>query len=317
MRGNLSINARFVATAIGMIVAGVCFCATASHAVAQDAVREGGKVELNNTIPVEQRGVTVDQKLGEKVPMKLPMIDSSGQPVRTGFFIDRKKPTIITLNYSNCPMLCNVQLNALTQSLNELDLQLGEDFRMLTVSIDPTESTERIRETKERYISELSNQPAAATGWEFCTAQETVIRRLADSLGFRYKYDAVNKQYNHPAMLAYISPDGVITRYSLDITFPPDQMKLALIDAGNGTVGSKVDQFILWCYSYDPDSNSYTPYAWRIMRVGGAATICLMLACLAPYWIGRKRNPTAAEGDLHSGESETHANTDLPQHEQN
>jgi protein SCO1/2 len=264
-------------------------------AVAQDQVREGASVELNNTIPFEQRGVTVDQKLGDEVPLNLPLKDSNGDAVKTGYFIDGKKPTILTLNYSNCPMLCNVQLNRLCQSLNKLDLQIGRDFNMLTVSIDPTESTERIRETKQKYVDDLPKQPFAADGWEFCTARQPIITALANAVGFKYKYDRANQQYNHPAMLCYISPEGVISRYSLDINFPPEQMKLALVDAGNGTVGNKVDQFILWCYSYDPDSNSYTPMAWRIMRVGGAATIGLMLACLAPFWIGRKKHPNNAD----------------------
>jgi protein SCO1/2 len=273
-----------------MIVAPLPTCA-----LAQDQVREGANVELNNTIPFEQRGVTVEQKLGEVVPLNLPLKDTNGNAVKTGYFIDGKKPTILTLNYSNCPMLCNVQLNRLCQSLNKLDLQIGRDFNLLTVSIDPTESTERIRETKQKYVDDLPNQPGAADGWEFCTARQPIITALAKAVGFKYKYDRANQQYNHPAMLCYISPDGVISRYSLDINFPPEQMKLALVDAGNGTVGSKVDQFILWCYSYDPDSNSYTPMAWRIMRVGGAATIGLMLACLAPFWIGRKKDPNGVD----------------------
>ena len=231
------------------------------------------------------------RSLGDEVPLNLPLKDSKGEAVKTGYYIDGRKPTIITLNYSNCPMLCNVQLNRLCQSLNKLNLQIGRDFNMLTVSIDPTESTERIRETKQKYVDDLPEQPFAADGWAFCTAREPIIKRLADSVGFKYKYDRANQQYNHPAMLCYVSPEGVISRYSLDINFPPDQMKLALVDAGNGTVGSKVDQFILWCYSYDPDTNSYAPVAWKIMRVGGAATIGLMLACLTPYWIGRKKDP--------------------------
>ncbi|TWU38464.1 SCO family protein [Novipirellula artificiosorum] len=258
---------------------------------AQDQVRMGAEVQLNNSLPPEALGITVEQKLGNTIPLDLPLVDSAGHQVTTGDFLDGKKPTIVTLNYSDCPMLCNVQLNALTQSLNELDLKIGEDFRILTVSIDPLETTEKIRSTKEKYVDQLSAQLGASDGWEFCTATQPVITRLADLLGFRYRYDAVNKQYNHPAMLAFVSPEGIISRYSLSIEFPPEQLKLALIEAGEGTVGSPVDQFILWCYSYDSDSNSYTPQARRLMSVGGGATVVLMLACLAPYWFGRKRTP--------------------------
>tara|TARA_R110002073_G_scaffold46789_7_gene127448 strand:+ start:1162 stop:2166 length:1005 start_codon:yes stop_codon:yes gene_type:complete len=289
----------------------VGWCATAPAAMAQDGgVREGAPV-TNNLLPLEARGITVEQKLGDLVPLDLPLLDSLGRKTKTGYYIDSKRPTIITLNYSNCPMLCNVQLNRLADSLNKLELKIGEDFQILTVSIDPKESTERVRETKQKYIDQLTNHPKAADGWAFCTAKQPVITKLADVLGFRYRYDARSKEYNHPAMLAFISPEGVISRYSLAIDFPTDQLKLALVEAGEGTVGTPVDQFIQWCYSYDPDSNSYTWHAWRLMRLGGAAMIGLMLACLAPYWLGRKGGVSVVPRDdtemLNGGETMTDA----------
>ena len=278
---------------------------TAAPLSAQDTMRVGAEVQLNDGLPREAQGITVEQNLGARIPTNLPLKDSLGRLVQSGDFIDGEIPTIVTLNYSDCPMLCNVQLNQLTQSLNKLELQIGKDFRILTVSIDPNEKTERIRETKLKYVDQLTEQPSASDGWEFCTASQPIITRLADTLGFRYRYDPEIKQYNHPAMLAFVSPEGVISRYSLSIEFPPEQMKLALIEAGEGTVGSPVDQFILWCYSYDPSSNSYTPHAWRIMRVGGAATIGLMLACLAPYWLGRRGTPNPGETSIDKVEEPT------------
>ncbi len=278
--------ALIIATTVFLIVAPLSICANA-----QDQVREGAAVELNTGLPFERRGVTVDQNLGAKIPFGLPLTDSRGRRVKVGYFIDGKKPTIITLNYSDCPMLCNVQLSHLVRSLDKMDLRIGQDFQLLTVSIDPRETTQRVRETKKKFVQLLRNQPGAESGWAFCTAKQPIITRLADVLGFRYKYDRANQQYNHPAMLAFVSPDGVITRYSLDVEFPPDQMKMALVEAGEGKVGSAVDQFILWCYSYDPGSNSYTPVAWKIMRVAGAATVGITLACLLPFWVGRRRHP--------------------------
>jgi protein SCO1/2 len=230
------------------------------------------------------------------------LVDSTGKDVTTGDFFDGERPTIVTLNYSDCPVLCSVQLNQLTQSLDELELELGEDFRILTVSIDISETTERVRQTKDRYVKQLANQPDAAEWWSFCTAGQDAITRLADSLGFRYTYDEQSGEYYHPAMLAFVSPGGVITRYSLEVAFPPDQLKLALVEAGEGTVGSPVDQILLWCFSYDPDRNSYVAEAWKIMRLGGAVTIGVMVVALAPYWIGRKRMPR------HNGENEAPVN---------
>jgi protein SCO1/2 len=261
-----------------------------SYAHAQQTLQSNTDIALNNGVPREVENVTVEQKLGESIPLDLPLYDSMGRKVKTGYFIDGQKPTIITLNYSDCPMLCNVQLNQLTQSLEKMDLQIGEDFQILTVSIDPKESAETARKTKLKYIDQLSkSHPKADDGWEFCTAQQPIITKLADTLGFQYTFDPKSGEYYHPAMLAFVSPQGVITRYSLSVEFKPEDMKKALVEAGEGTVGTKVDQFILWCFSYDPSSNSYVPQAWKIMRLAGAGTVGLMLCCLAPYWIGRKR----------------------------
>lgn len=267
-------------------------CLLIGPASAQDTMRTGAQVALNNGVPREVKDVTVEQKLGDVVPLNLPLTDSVGRKVKTGYFIDGNKPTIISLNYSDCPMLCNVQLNQLCKSLKELDLQIGKDFQILTISIDPKESTQKISETKAKYVDQLaSTHPGAGEGWAFCTAQQPIITKIADILGFRYNYNAKSGEYYHPAMLAFVSPKGVITRYSLALSFEPRDLRKALIESGDGTVGSPVDQIIMWCFSFDPDSNSYTAQAWKIMRIGGAVTVFAMLACLAPFWIGRRAKP--------------------------
>lgn len=276
-----------LAVAVSFTVIGGNRCA-----LAQADVRSGAAVSLNDGIPREVEDVTIEQKLGGQIQLNLSLTDSRGRKVKTGYFIDGKKPTIITLNYSNCPMLCSVQLDQLAKSLAELDLQIGRDFQMLTVSIDPKETPEVAAKTKSKYVDLLRRtQPTVEEGWAFCTAQQPMITRLADNLGFRYTYDSKSGEYYHPAMLAFVSPTGVITRYSLSVDFPPADLKKALVEAGEGSVGSPVDQVLLWCFSYDPESNSYVPQAWKMMRLAGAGTVGLMLACLAPYWIGRKASP--------------------------
>lgn len=250
--------------------------------------------QLNDRVPRQVEDVTVEQKLGESLPLDIPLIDSQGQATQSGYYFDGQVPVLLTLNYSNCPVLCNVQLNALVETLNQLDLRLGKDFRILTVSIDPKETTEKVRQTKQRYVAMLDRQPGAEAGWSFCTARETAIQRMADAVGFRYTFDAKSGEYYHPAMLAFISPRGVISRYSLDVSFPAEQTKLALLDAGDGTIGSPVDQFIMWCFSYDPEQGSYVLAAWRLMRLAAATTVVVLLATLIPYWLGRKRSAAAA-----------------------
>lgn len=291
-RANLNLVGCLIAVAmLGMSIA------ESPCAYAQAEVREGAAVSLNTGVPKQVENVTVEQKLGGQIQLNLPMTDSVGRRVKTGYFIDGTKPTIITLNYSNCPMLCSVQLDQLTKSLAELDLQIGRDFQMLTVSIDPNEKPEAAAKTKAKYVDMLvRTQPTVEDGWAFCTAQQPIITRLADNLGFRYTYDSKTGEYYHPAMLAFVSPKGVISRYSLSVEFPPVDLRKALVEAGEGTVGSPVDQVLLWCFSYDPSSNSYVPQAWKMMRLAGAGTVGLLLACLAPYWIGRKASPKHKAG---------------------
>lgn len=254
------------------------------------AMQEGADVILNDRKPREVRDITVEQKLGNQVSKNLPLIDSLGRKKQLGDYLDGKRPLILTLNYSNCPMLCNVQLNQLAQSLEKSEMKIGKDFQLISVSIDPTETDQRLRDTKAKYIDQLPSQPNASDGWAFTRSSPNVVKKLADEVGFSYKYNPTTKEYSHPAMLAFLSPDGVVTRYSLGVAFPPDQMKLALVEAGDGKVGGVVDQFILWCYSYDPSENSYVPQAWKIMRVGGAVTMLALFLVLLPYWIGRKGN---------------------------
>lgn len=247
-------------------------------------------VVLNDGVPRDARDVTVKQNLGDSVSKDMPLIDSDGKEVTLGDYLDGRRPLILTLNYSNCPMLCNVQLNQLAQSLEKGGLKIGKDFQCISISIDPTETQERLKETKTRYVEQLPSHPEAAEGWAFCRTTQKVIDQLATEVGFSYNYNEQTKEYAHPAMLAFLTPKGVITRYSLGVAFPPDQMELALVEAGQGKIGSFIDQFVLLCYSYDPEANSYVPQAWKIMRLGGAATLLLLVLALVPYWIGRKGN---------------------------
>ncbi len=257
-------------------------------------------VQLNNGVPAQAEGVTVDQHLGTTLPLELEVVDSSGETFPLQHYFDGRRPVIVTLNYSDCPMLCSVQLNALTRSLNDVELKMGDDFQLLTVSIDPQEATARIQQTKDLYTGQVTKQPAAAEAWHFATASQSTITKLTDALGFRYRYDEPTKQYNHPAMLAFVSPEGVITSYSLRVDFPPEDLKRSLVAAGEGTIGSPVDLIVMWCFSYDPDRGRYVATAWKLMRLGGVVTIGVILLALTPYWIGKRRaTPQLAETNTH------------------
>jgi protein SCO1 len=278
----------------GVAAALVLSLGSSNSANAQAVMQDSTDVILNDRVPRQVREVTVDQKLGGKIPLNLPLRDSTGKMVKTGYFFDGSKPTIITLNYSDCPMLCNVQLNQLTKTLRETDLVIGEDFNILTVSIDPKETLEKIAATKDKYVQQLTSaQPNADKGWAFCTTSQPVITELADSLGFRYRYDANSGEYYHAAMLAFVSPAGVITRYSLSVDFPVNDLRKALVESGEGTVGTTFDQAMLWCFQFDPNANSYTLVGRKVMYFGGLLFVAGLFAMLAPFWFNaRNRSRT-------------------------
>ncbi len=281
-----------------MVMLSLLFIYPSLCAPGQNALQDRESVSLNDSIPREVRDVNVTQNLGDTVPSDLALTDSMGRPIESGYFFQGSQPVIITLNYSDCPMLCNVQLSQLSQTLAKIDLKIGEDFEILTLSIDPAESSETAAKTKKRFAEPLVKQHAKVSdGWTFCTADKQTIDRLSESLGFSYNRDEKTGEYHHPAMLAFISPQGVITRYSLEVGFEVQDLRKALVEAGQGTVGTPVDQLLLWCFSFDPSSNSYVPQAWKIMRAGGATIVVLILACMTPYWIGSKRKPAEVEPD--------------------
>lgn len=246
--------------------------------------------QLNDSVPSEVQGVGVEQKPGSQLPLATKIVDANGRELRLAHFFKGERPVLVTLNYSDCPMLCSLQLNQLVNTLDDLELRIGKDFDLLTLSIDPAETTRKAKETKDKYVAMLPRQPGAASGWHFVTAAQPEITAVTEALGFNYRYDRVTKEYYHPAMLAFVSPKGVVTRYSLDVAFPEQQMRLAIVDASDGKVGSVVDQFIMLCFRYDSERNRYVASAWKIMRLGGFATVAILVVTLTPFWIGRKRH---------------------------
>ncbi len=208
---------------------------------------------------------------------------------------------MLTLNYSNCPLLCSVQLNHLVKGLEAVELSPDADFQIVTVSIDPQEKPERAAETKKKYVDQIK-RPGIESAWHFLTGDAKTIRTLTDAVGFNYRYDTTTKEYYHPAMVAFISPDRKVTSYQLEIDYPPQQLKLGLLDAADGKVGTVLDTLPLLCFVYDAERGSYVMSAWKLMRLGGALTVLLLLLTLLPYWLGRRGSPRKLTDESSGGE---------------
>lgn len=254
-----------------------------------------GAVPLNNedvkdrTEPLPRRldGVNVEEKFGAAIPKDLRFRDTSGQAVRLGDFFDGRRPVILTFNYSDCPMLCSLQLSRFVAGLKLVERPLEKDFRVVTLSIDPKETTERAGETERRYQKDYGRP--GAEGWHFLTGGEGDTRAVADAVGFSYQFNEERREWLHPAAIMVMTPDGKLARYLYGVDFHPDTLDLALVEASEGKIGSAIDRLILYCFHYDESEGRYAPVAMNIMRLG-AGFAALGLACfLTMYWIAERR----------------------------
>jgi protein SCO1/2 len=252
---------------------------------------QGADLEL----PKAMQGVGIDQNLGHSVPDHLVFTNAQGQSTSLSKLLKTGKPVLLSLNYSNCPGMCVAQLNGLVQGLNRMPSpQLGKDFLMVSISIDPAESSAKAKATHAKYSQDLFDQHDAS-GWEFWVGTSESIRQLTQAVGFHYTYDSKHNQFNHPSAAIFLSPKGKITRYVFEIGFVPETLKMAFVEAGQGTIGTPLDMIALWCVHYDPDENKYTANARKLMSLGGGLFVFLVLLVTVPYWF--LRNTTAVSKD--------------------
>ncbi|HXW62562.1 MAG TPA: SCO family protein [Candidatus Acidoferrales bacterium] len=219
------------------------------------------------------KSVGVDERLNHSIPLDLRFRDEHGKTVDFSHYF-RGKPVILTLVYYNCPMLCTQVLNGLDRSLEQIPLSIGKDFDVVTVSIDPTEQPS-LAEAKQAVYLGMYNRPSAWQGWHFLTGEDPQIRQLAGAVGFRYAYDPESKQYAHASVIMLLTPDGRLSRYFYGVSYPARDLRLGLVDASGGKIGSPVDQVLLFCYHYDPHAGKYGLLISRVLQLAGLATILI------------------------------------------
>lgn len=240
-------------------------------------------IERKEAAPKQVEDVDVREHLGASVPKALSFKDENGRQVALADYFDGKRPVILTFNYSNCPMLCSLMLNGLLDGLRELSYTPGDEFKIVTVSIDHAETPEHAKKTQARYLKKYG-RPEAEAGWHFLTGSAENVRAYAGALGFGYAYNEARKEYAHPSAMAVASPDGRIVRYLYGIEYPPSKLKLSLLEATEGKIGNPFDRLILYCFHYDATEGRYAPVAARVMRVGGAVSVVLLGTFLTLLW---------------------------------
>ena len=234
--------------------------------------------------------VGIDQRVGETLSPGLTFRDERGADVTLREAIGGK-PTVLALVYYRCPMLCTLILNGLLQSLLEIDLVAGDRFNIVTVSFDPAEGPELARTKKGHYLKAYGH-PDAAGGWRFLTGSQASIDRLCRETGYRISADPATGQFAHGSALVLLTPEGRISRYLFGVSYPARELRLSLVEASAGKIGTATDQFLLLCMRYDSSTGRYGLAITRILRIAAAATV-LGLAGFLVVLVRRGKKPPA------------------------
>lgn len=232
----------------------------------------GGIVASN--VPPPFKDVTFAQKLDERLPLDAAFRDEAGRAVTLGdFFGDR--PVLLAFVYYQCPLLCSQVMNGLSSALKVTPFTPGEDFEVVLVSFDPRDTPEAANAKKRAHLLRWDSQDTA-DGWHFLTGDEATIRQVAAAAGFTYTWDEPTKQFAHVSGILAVTPDGRLSRYFYGVEFSPKELRLALLESGAGRIGSVVDEFLLYCFQYDPASGRYGVVVMNVIRLGGVLTVGLI-----------------------------------------
>ena len=249
---------------------------------------------FNDDLPDELQGVDIVEHLNDQLPLDLEFTNEEGQSVKLGDIIDGTRPAVLQMGYYRCPMLCDLVLNEAMKGLGGVEeLTAGQDYDLVSVSVNPEEGPEIAILKEKGYLLDY-NRPGAARGFHFLTGTAQNSKALADAVGFGYSLQD-DGEYAHAAALFIITPDGRISRYLYGVDYPPKTLRFALMEGGEGRIGSTLERFILWCHVYDPESGSYHLFAFRIMQLGGVVTLFVLVLGLGTLWLRDGARPSSTQ----------------------
>jgi protein SCO1/2 len=241
--------------------------------------------------------IGIEAKPGVQVPLDVRLRDERGTDVQLAELC-AGKPVILALVYYRCPMLCNMTMDGLVRGLSRVEHDVGDDFTVVTVSFDPRETAELAAAAKRTALARY-DRAGAESGWRFLTGDATEVRRLADAVGFGYRYDEATGQYAHAAGVIVLAPGGSVSRYLYGVDFPPRDLRLALVEASAGRVGSTADRVLLLCYHYDPATGKYGLAIFRVLRLAGLATVAGLVLGIGLLLYRERRQPPKSAFDVH------------------
>ena len=264
LRGNTGTRPHYISGLSTLIIALACFA----------WIVQGAKAVAEEARPAALSNAGIEQKLDAQVPLDLEFRDESGATVKLANYFG-KRPVILALVYYECPMLCTLTLNGLVAAMKALPFTVGDQYDVVTVSFNPAETPSLAASKKKSYVEEYARQPVQGS-WHFLTGQEPSIKRLADSVGFHYRWDPDSKQYAHATGLMILTPQGRIARYFYGVEYPSRDLRLALVEASSGKIGTPVDRVLLFCFHYNPSTGKYTLLVNRLVQAMGVATVLFL-----------------------------------------
>jgi protein SCO1/2 len=279
-------------------LAAVCVAPAAAQQSRPLSVPAPGKAATEQ-IPILKE-IGIDQKLNATLPLDLEFNDEAGGVVTLRQFFG-PRPVVLALVYYGCPMLCTQVLNGLAGSLQGVPYLVGQEYEVVVVSFDPGETPAMAAERKQqfvrRYIRDVREENI-----HFLTGRDASIKALTSAVGFRYAWDQQTSQFAHPAAITVLTGDGRVSRYLYGVEFAPRDLKLALVEASEGRIGSLVEQAMLFCYHYDPERGRYGFVIMNLVRAAGALTVLVLGASIVlSLRRERRRHSTAATHAANTG----------------
>ncbi len=256
---------------VSLLMVGVFMLLSLSPATAQLAAYNQTPTYSKPASENPFANIGLDQLLNQQLPLTLSFRDETGKTVQLGDYFG-EKPVLLSFAYYDCPMLCTLVINGLIRTLRTLSFSAGTEFNIVTVSFNPKDTPPMAAIKRQTSLQSYSRK-GAENGWHFLTGDEKTIQQLTQAVGFRYAYDENTQQYQHPSGIMILTPDGKLSRYFYGIEYAPRDVRLGLIEASAGKIGSPVDQVLLLCFHYDPTTGKYGLIITRALQLGGLATM--------------------------------------------
>ncbi|MDQ3023175.1 MAG: SCO family protein [bacterium] len=237
--------------------------------------------------PKVLKSLDVVEHPNAQVPTSMEFVDETGKQVKLGDYLNQGKPVILTLNYLVCPMLCKLTLNGMFETLGNVPLVPGKDYEIVTISFNPSETQQLAKVNKQNYGEKY--EVAHTDGWHILTGNDPQIKAITEAVGFSFRWIPERQEYAHPSVLIVLTPDGRVSRYIYGVKFDPQTVKLTLVEASKGKIGTPLDKVLLFCFHYDSASGAYAPMAMNIMRLGGGITLLALIIVVGMFWINENR----------------------------